>query len=218
MESIMPTNSALEKLFNEDQNERRVGKPSSSEEEKRRRTEAELIISDISPTKEDYYHIAVLFNHGSSIDDYKKANEYAQKSLGLGFFQPSDPNLLDNRWLTAATFDRLQIEQGMPQKYGTQRYGRGENIDQLIETKGSPLDREQINRNRAELNLDTLEQEEEKIINPSRKQRGLEPLPSPKSKNAEEKMKKTISPSCSNCGGADHTAASCVRPPQRPKK
>jgi hypothetical protein len=108
----MPSNSALKQLFDEDQNERRTRKFSKPEEEKRRRTNAEFIISDIiSPTKEDYYYIAVLFNHGNCIDDYKKAHQYAQESVNLGLFQPTDLNSPDNGWLAAVTFDRLQIEQ-----------------------------------------------------------------------------------------------------------
>jgi hypothetical protein len=169
--------SALKKLFDEDQKERKTGKFSSPEEENKRRIEAELILSDIpSPTKEDFYYIAVIFHHSNSIDDYKKANHYAKKSFDIGFFNSAEGP--DNRWLYAATFDRLQIEQDLPQQFGTQRYGRGEKIDQLIEAKGHTVDRERINIARTTLGLDSLAQEEEKIINPSRKERGLGPLPS----------------------------------------
>lgn len=211
----MPNNLELEKLFNQDQEERRSGKFSSAEEEKQRRINAELIISEItSPTKEDYYHVAVLFNHGSSVDDYKKANEYAQKSFNLGLFQPSDSNLPDNRWLNAATFDRLQIEQGLQQKYGTQRYGRGDKIDQLFEVKDHSIDREAINKNRSKLGLDSLEQEEEKIINPSRIKRGLSPFPL--KKITGEEKNKTIIYGCSNCGASNHISAACIKP-KKPK-
>lgn len=117
----------------------------------------------------------------------------------------------------AATYDKLQIEQGLPQKYGTQRYGKGEKIDPLFEVANHPLDREQINKERATLGLRSLEQEEERIINPSREQRGLKPLPSKKSKE-EEKTKEITMPKCSNCGSPGHTSISCIRPPPSTQK
>ena len=62
-------------------------------------------------TAEDYYHAAHIMNHGDTIDDARDAHLFALRASELGH-RPA-------RWLTAASYDRWQMYQGKPQKYGT---------------------------------------------------------------------------------------------------
>ena len=62
-------------------------------------------------TAEDYYHAAQIMNHGDTIDDARHAHTFALRSSELGY-RPA-------RWLSAASYDRWQMYQGKPQKYGT---------------------------------------------------------------------------------------------------
>lgn len=62
-------------------------------------------------TAEDYYHAAHIMNHGDTIDDARNAHLFALRSSELGY-RPA-------RWLAAASYDRWQMYQGKPQKYGT---------------------------------------------------------------------------------------------------
>lgn len=61
---------------------------------------------------QDYHHSALIFQHGESEEDFKKAHELAMKAVELG-----DDSA---RWLAAATLDRLLLTEGKAQKYGTQ--------------------------------------------------------------------------------------------------
>ncbi len=60
----------------------------------------------------DYHHAALIFQHGTTTDDYKKAHELALKAVDLG-----DETA---RWLAAASLDRSLLSAGKAQKYGTQ--------------------------------------------------------------------------------------------------
>jgi transposase len=67
---------------------------------------------------EDYFHAAMVFQHGETLDDFWRAHELAKRGAELGH-----PNC---RWLTAAAYDRWLMNQGKPQKYGTQYTSRDE--------------------------------------------------------------------------------------------
>lgn len=60
----------------------------------------------------DFHHAALIFQHGHSTRDYKKANDLASEAIRLG-----DKTA---RWLYATTMDRWLLSQNKPQKYGTQ--------------------------------------------------------------------------------------------------
>jgi len=62
-------------------------------------------------TAEDYYHAAHIMNHGDTPEDAKNAHQFALRSSELGY-RPA-------RWLAAASYDRWQLYQVKPQKYGT---------------------------------------------------------------------------------------------------
>ena len=62
-------------------------------------------------TAEDYYHAASILNHGDTPGDAMNAHLFALRSSEVGY-RPA-------RWLAAAAYDRWQMYQGKPQKYGT---------------------------------------------------------------------------------------------------
>lgn len=150
-------NQELKQLFLQDQKERENGQiPNRKNDQNRRFRVSELMSELKSLVAEDYYHAAVIFNHGESVEDFKKANKYAKEALGLG-----EPRSL---WLFAATYDRWLLEQtpAKPQIYGTQRRARD---DKLIHPEGYPsIDRNAINMARSKLCLQSLEKEEEDLV------------------------------------------------------
>jgi hypothetical protein len=77
----------------------------------RRERAMEMVAENELNTAEDYYHAAHIMNHGDTIDDAKNAHVLALRSSELGY-QPA-------RWLAAASYDRWQMYQGKPQRYGT---------------------------------------------------------------------------------------------------
>jgi len=96
-------NEELYWLYEEDQAERHALDASGSQA---------LLAAGMVPVAADYYHLAMLFQHGETRADYKRAHEYALAAVERG--QPHA------RWLVAATHDRWLVTQGKPQKYGTQ--------------------------------------------------------------------------------------------------
>jgi len=60
---------------------------------------------------EDFFHAAWIMNHGDSFEDAQNAYRLACQSSEMGH-RPA-------RWLAAASYDRWQMYQGKPQKYGT---------------------------------------------------------------------------------------------------
>ncbi len=77
----------------------------------RRTRVMELVGAHTLSTAEDYYYAAWIMNHGDTPDDAHTAHRLARRSSELGY-RPA-------RWLAAASYDRWQMYQGQPQKYGT---------------------------------------------------------------------------------------------------
>lgn len=77
----------------------------------RRERVMEMVKIDELQTAEDYFHAAWIMNHGDTADDAQNAHLLALRSSELGH-RPA-------RWLAAASYDRWQMYQGKPQKYGT---------------------------------------------------------------------------------------------------
>ncbi|MEM1126644.1 MAG: hypothetical protein AAGI71_08335 [Bacteroidota bacterium] len=84
------------------------------EDRERRRRVQELLDADSVVTAADYFHAAMIFQHGADSTAYRKAHELAQRSVEL------DSTNGVARWLTAASWDRYLISIGEPQWYGTQ--------------------------------------------------------------------------------------------------
>ena len=77
----------------------------------RRERVMEMVATNELQTAEDYYHAAWIMNHGDIPEDARNAHLLALRSSELGH-RPA-------RWLAAASYDRWQMYQGKPQKYGT---------------------------------------------------------------------------------------------------
>jgi hypothetical protein len=108
-------NDELRTMFEQDQADRQgelhpdIGK----RDDARRARVEELIAADALQTPEDYFHAAMVFQHGQRLEHFWRAHELALKAAELGHLQPA-------RWLAAAAYDRWLMHQGKPQKYGTQ--------------------------------------------------------------------------------------------------
>lgn len=62
----------------------------------------------------DYYHAAMVYQHGDTPTDAGRAHDLAARAVAL------DPGHDAARWLAAASLDRQLMYQGQPQRYGTQ--------------------------------------------------------------------------------------------------
>ena len=78
---------------------------------RRERVQALLAAGEVE-SAEDYYHAALIYQHGDQVEEAAQAYLLAAKGAALGY-RPA-------RWLAAAAYDRWQMYQGLPQKYGTQ--------------------------------------------------------------------------------------------------
>ncbi|MBI5210901.1 MAG: hypothetical protein HY927_13110 [Elusimicrobia bacterium] len=86
----------------------------------RRESVYEMITQGQVRTPADFYHAAVILQHGSEARDYLTAHRMAVLSA-IGGHQPA-------RWLLAATLDRYLMAVGQAQVYGTQfEYDEGAN-------------------------------------------------------------------------------------------
>lgn len=113
-------NDELKSLYEQDQADRQGWQNFSQEQieqmvqrdrERRQRVE-ELIASAALQAPEDYFHAAMIFQHGETLDHFWQAHELARRGAELG--HPTSCRL------TATAYDRWLMRQGKPQKYGTQ--------------------------------------------------------------------------------------------------
>ena len=96
----------------------------------RRSRTLELIRADSLGTAGDYYHAAMIFQHGRDSAAYRRAHELAARSVEL------DSTRAESRWLVAASLDRYLLSVDRPQCYGTQTisFGDGPTYLQPIDT------------------------------------------------------------------------------------
>jgi len=113
-------NKELKKMYDDDVKEKtevdwddkEVVAKIDENDKKRKKRVGEIVAEGGLRVAADYHHAALIFQHGSTTVDYKKANELAERGMELGDER--------SKWLYAATLDRWLISQGKPQKYGTQ--------------------------------------------------------------------------------------------------
>ena len=112
-------NDELVNLYTAD-NQERIDQPKGNTAEyramrardrERREQVMEMMAANELHTAEDYYHAAHILNHGDTSEDAENAHRFALRSNELGY-RPA-------RWLAAASYDRWQMYQGKPKKYGT---------------------------------------------------------------------------------------------------
>lgn len=113
-------NRELAALYEADQGDRRLPPAEKAaldiaarDEARRVRVEAILDAGE-AKVAVDYFHAAMIFQHGHEPADYQRAHDLALKAVEL------DPTHTTAKWLAAASEDRLLMSRGEPQKYGTQ--------------------------------------------------------------------------------------------------
>ncbi len=166
-------NKELQALYEEDQADRRAFEQLDQEQlqqvlqrdRARRQRVEELVGSEALQAPEDYFHAAMVFEHGETLEHFWQAHELAKRGAELG--HPT------SRWLTAAAYDRWLMHQRKPQKYGTQYTARGDEPYRLWDVDPSTTDEE-----RAEWNVpplaEALRQAEEHT---RRRERGKQEVP-----------------------------------------
>ncbi len=121
------SSSELESMFSEDQNDRLSyrddPKPDKwktvlKHDEEHRERVRDILKQNKIKTAQDYYHAAMIMQHGSEHKDHMLAHILACAAMKLG----SKPAI----WLSAASFDRLLLCLNQPQIFGTQLFGIGE--------------------------------------------------------------------------------------------
>lgn len=117
---LATVNPELDAIYTADQGDRRLPPEEKARLDIAARDDARLArvkaILDAGGAKVsiDYFHAAMVFQHGHDPADYQRAHDLALKAAEL------DPSHTTARWLAAASEDRLLMNQGKPQKYGTQ--------------------------------------------------------------------------------------------------
>lgn len=136
-------NKELQALYEQDQADRSVFFEQLDHEQlqqvlqqdrARRQRVEELVGSEALQDPEDYFHAAMVFQHGETLDDFWRAHELAKRGAELGH-----PTC---RWLTAAAYDRWLMNQGKPQKYGTQYTSRDDEPYRLWDVDPTTTDEE----------------------------------------------------------------------------
>lgn len=109
-------------------------------------------------TGSDYYHAAMIFQHGLETKDYEFANDLCKIAIKKGSKKA--------KWLYAATYDRILTSQKAKyQKYGTQfRRDSGDSDWYLY-----PVDPETTDAERRKYNVPTLHEQEAKAIELNKK-------------------------------------------------
>jgi hypothetical protein len=108
----------LARLYREDQDDRRGGNIDWSKvaprDHQRQARVVELYNTDRLQTGADYYHAAMILQHGQKPDDYLLSHEFCIAAIGKGEQRA--------KWLAAASEDRFLRSINREQRFGTQ-YG-----------------------------------------------------------------------------------------------
>jgi len=113
-------NPELAALYREDQDARSRGPDGidwsvvAKDDAARRVRVREILADGGAKVALDYYHAAMVFQHGDKVTDYQMAHELALRAASL---DSGDRQAL---WLAAAAKDRELMNLGKPQLYGTQ--------------------------------------------------------------------------------------------------
>jgi hypothetical protein len=135
-------NEELQALYEQDQADRQAFEQLDRKQlqqvlkrdrERRQRVEV-LLRSEMIQAPEDFFQAAMIFQHGEKLEHFLKAHELASKGAELGH-----PNC---RWLSAAAHDRWLMNQGKPQKYGTQYTARDNEPYRLWDVDPTTTDEE----------------------------------------------------------------------------
>jgi len=114
-------NAELIQIHHDDQADRAVGayekidwaKVAPRDQARRTRVD-EILAAGGAKAADDYYHAAMVYQHGNSPDEIQRAHDLAVRAVEL------DPAHDAARWLAAASEDRKLMYEHKPQKWGTQ--------------------------------------------------------------------------------------------------
>lgn len=114
-------NAELTRLYKDDQADRAAGSGApvdwtaiEARDKARQERVHQILAAGGARSADDYFHAAMVFQHGDTDEEIAKAHELSLKAAEL------DPGHPSARWLAAAAKDRLLMRQGKPQLYGTQ--------------------------------------------------------------------------------------------------
>ena len=117
--SSVSDNATLTEMFTVDQKAREgvhIDWAKLTKDDEQRRNELRQMLSAGGVrTGNDYYHAAMIFQHGQNPDEYLMAHVLAMDAVALGSKEA--------RWLSAATLDRYLLSIWQPQVFGTQFHG-----------------------------------------------------------------------------------------------
>jgi hypothetical protein len=114
------SNGELKQLFEADQGDRRKGSDQidwarvNERDRARRARVGDILAGGGARHADDYYHAAMVLQHGDKVEDYQRAHQLAMNAVEI------DPSHGRARWLAAASKDRELVNSGKPQLYGTQ--------------------------------------------------------------------------------------------------
>jgi hypothetical protein len=112
-------NPALTEMFTVNQKARDGGPIDwaklAKDDEQRRNDLRQMLSAGGVRTGNDYFHAAMIFQHGQNPDEYSMAHVLAMDAVALGSKEA--------RWLSAATLDRYLLSIWQPQVFGTQFHG-----------------------------------------------------------------------------------------------
>jgi hypothetical protein len=156
-------NAELRALFDDDQGDRKgpnldwavVG----PRDEAREQRVNEILAAGGAKTSADYFHAAMVYQHGSTPAQAQRAHELALEAVAL------DSSNDTAKWLAAASEDRRLMYEKKPQKYGTQFTTSGAGWV-LWEVDPTITDEE-----RAQWNVPTLAEAKEKAVKLNQPQR-----------------------------------------------
>ncbi|WP_088889885.1 hypothetical protein [Leptolyngbya ohadii] len=124
-------NPELLRLFTEDQADRQPPEGQAidwsliaSRDAARLARVKELYNADVLQTGADYYHAALILQHGSEPEDYLLAHEFCIVAIGKGEERA--------KWLAAASEDRFLMSIDRPQRFGTQYRSEPDDPDRRV--------------------------------------------------------------------------------------
>ena len=116
-------NEELKRLHDEDQSDRTpkdVDWAIVSPRDKARLSRVkELYLQNRLQTASDYYHGAMILQHGDAPEDFLLAHEFCVLAISKG------KNDKEAKWLAASSEDRFLMNIGRPQRFGTQFHSEG---------------------------------------------------------------------------------------------
>jgi hypothetical protein len=108
-------NQEAARLFREDQADRTggdVAEGTGTRDRVRRRRGMAMLLGGQIRSARDYYHLAMLLQHGGTLEYLQLGHALARRAAAAGY-RPG-------AWLAAAAHDRWLMHANLPQKYGTQ--------------------------------------------------------------------------------------------------